>query len=438
MFYHNTKYKFALPDGSPANIAGGIIAASAMPAGQLIRRVRRDIRKYPYLQHRLFDPQMYLAVLDPAVARGPVVNLASYSWFGQNEIPEYDSKQHKSLKAWKAEHEQALVDAWPGAPLPDGIGREHGILAAVQHQLALGCEAIILPAPLTTVVAQNYQTETEWIDLGLQVCRDLRVAVPIYATVALSDTVLRGVDPRTHPLLHTITSQIAARDELNGAYLVIEQAGEDGYACSSRETLLSLLLMVDDLVRGASRQVIVNYMGTFGAIATAAGASVWSSGYYLSQRRLKLTDFDDKTAFAYPRYYSARLAGDIGLDADIVGAHSAGLARKILTDTATSEPLKRALEAESYPGAVPQWVHRPGNITAAAAHYNEVACQLGATLYALDVNRRVEYVERWLRGAVALVCQLNDAGIYKSNYTNLQHQAVWLSVYEDWRSMAGV
>ena len=80
MFYYNAKYAFALPGQAPAAIAGGIIAASAMPAGQL---VRRDFRKYPYLQHRLFDPQMYLSSLDPNVARKSVVNLAS----GPGSVP---------------------------------------------------------------------------------------------------------------------------------------------------------------------------------------------------------------------------------------------------------------------------------------------------------------------------------------------------------------
>src|SRR3954451_22250329 len=97
MFYHNTRYKFALADGSPDGIAGGIILASAMPCGQLLRR---DMRKHSFLQHRVFDPQLYLSGLDPRIAQGPVVNLASWPWFGV-AVPTYDSRHHGSIKNWK-------------------------------------------------------------------------------------------------------------------------------------------------------------------------------------------------------------------------------------------------------------------------------------------------------------------------------------------------
>src|SRR5919108_4374940 len=105
MYYYNAKYTFALPGQSPSAIAGGIISAAAMPAGQLLRR---EFRKYPYLQHRLFDPQLYLSSLDRNVARKSVLNLASWPWFCPGAVPEYDSDKHKSLKNWKELHADDL------------------------------------------------------------------------------------------------------------------------------------------------------------------------------------------------------------------------------------------------------------------------------------------------------------------------------------------
>ena len=106
---------------------------------------------------------------------------------------------------------------------------------------------IILPGPLTTIATQQYATETTWIDAGLEACKALKVGIPILATVAISDSVLRGVDPTQNPLLQTITNQLSARGELAGAYILPELASESGYVCTSRDTLLCILLLIDDL-----------------------------------------------------------------------------------------------------------------------------------------------------------------------------------------------
>ena len=438
MFYHNTKYKFALAEGSPTNIAGGIIACSAMPAGQLLRRVRKDLRKYPYLQHRLYDPQLYLSGLDPLTSRTTVAKLASHQWFAQHEVPDYDSQQHGTIKEWKDQHEDDLLATWRRSPPSGQTQRSECIRAAVAHQVELGCDAIILPSPLTNIAALNYQVEIEWLDAGIEICAEMRVSVPIFATIALADNVLRGIEPIGNPLLHTITSQIASRDELAGAYIVVEQAAEDGYVCTSRETLLSVLLLTDDLSRGAAKQVIVNYMGMFGAVMAAAGVNVWSSGYYLSQRRLKLADFEDKMGLAMPRYYSLALTGDIGLEHDVGRAFAAGLWPRVRLETPASEPLDSALAAGTFPGGAPEWEYRSSNITAAIAHYNTVAYKVGTVLDALDQPRRVDFVQRWLDRSMQLADMLNAVGIHNSTSTNMQHPAIWLSAYEGWRAYSGL
>src|SRR5207245_9303634 len=135
----------------------------------------------------------------------------------------------------------------------------------------------MLPTACATVATQHFQTETAWIDVGLAVCKELRVTLPVFATVALSDTVLRGVPPHEHPLLHTITNQIASREQLAGAYLVLEQTGDDQYVCTVRDSLMALMVVTDDLVRGASRQVIANYLRTIGAVLAGARAALLST-----------------------------------------------------------------------------------------------------------------------------------------------------------------
>jgi hypothetical protein len=431
MFYYNAKYKFALPGQSPSSIAGGLIAASAMPAGQLLRR---NFRTYPYLQHRLFDPQLYLSSLDPNVAAKSVVNLASWPWFCPGAAPEYDSDTHASVKNWKDLHGEALLKSWPNCLPTESQPIADAARAAVKTQMDLGCEMIILPVPLTTLATHQFAEETKWIDAGIDACKALKVAVPVLATVAISDSVLRGLDPTDNPLLHTISNQLSARTELAGAYILPELASESGYVCTSRHTLLSLLLLTDDLVRGAGKTALVNYVGTFGTVASAVGASIWASGYYRSQRRLKLADFEDQIARAMPRYHSLRLAGDVGLEHDVERIYSQ-YGTRILIDTKDGVSMTRSLASGTYPPA--EWQYAQSNITAAAGHYNEVAYRLGQVATQSTENR-IETVQRWLEGAVTWVENLQKIGITTSPQTELTHQAVWLSAFRGWRSHAGL
>jgi len=432
MLYYNTKFKFALPEGAPENLGGGIIAASAMPSGQLVRRIRAGFRKNPYLQHRLFDPQLYLAGLDKLVAPGTVANLATQPWFGKHDVPVYDSETHGTMKAYKDAHEQALLDSWRRtAPTTDDeIG--DAVRACVKYQLDLGCEGILLPAPLTTTAEDAYQTETRWLDIGSTICLELRVAVPVYATVAISDTVLRNVNPFKNALLSTITSQIAARAEIAGAYVVLEQTVDSGYACTARDVLAGLLVLADDLTRGAGKRVVVNYVGSFGVVMSAVGATIWTTGYYRSQRRLRFADHEEVMALAQPRFFSFRLAGDVGLHSDLATAFSAGLGKKLLLPTTPgSEHLYQALADGTYPASVPQWEHRSNNLTAASAHYLIANNKMAMTLDSLDENERIDVVRRWLGRAADIAAELKAMGMHPPT-TDCEHQAVWLAALDDW------
>ena len=255
---------------------------------------------------------------------------------------------------------------------------------------------------MVSVYAEQFERGARWIDAGLQAASEARSPLGNYATVALSDNVLRGIDPFQNELLNTISSQIASRPALAGVYLVVEQGSEAGYVCNSEATLLSLLLLVDDLVRGCNKTVIVNYSGAFGVAASAAGATLWASGYYVGQRRLKLSDMDDKSGRAMPRYYSMPLAGDFGLDV-IEDALAQGLLGRVMTDTPPSTNLRRSLEAHTFPRTAPEWEFRQSNVTAAAAHYNWVMKDIGAYTDGLIAQQRISRVRRWLGSAVYVV-----------------------------------
>lgn len=434
MYYHNTKYKFKLQEDSPDDLAGAIIAASAMLRDQL---QRRELADHSYLRHRYFDTQLYLAALDPTRATAAVPILASYPWFGESKVPPFETDKHKSLVAYKKSVSPSLLNGWRRAPLAAPGDIEKAARAAVSLQLDIECEGIILPAPLVDSVNRGFHDAAQWIDAGLEACRALRVTKPIYATVAICDSMLQNIPAASNPVLLAVTDHIAARPRLAGAYIVIETRDGDAYSFEGQDTPRGLLTLVDDLVRGAGRQVIVNYAGSFGALCRAVGASVWSSGFNLSQRRLKASDFYRKPGGAqFPRYFSFPLAGDVGLEKDLQAIIDARLFRRVVTPTTAALPLHNAIRSGAPPSQVPSWAYQRSRTTAAGAHYNECMRDFGGTLEGLDAHGRVDFIETWLTGAAALAQRIKAAGIEPSRATELDHQAVWLKLFREWRTLA--
>lgn len=441
MFYHNTRYHFKLADQSPDTIAGGIVAASALPRSDLLRRERKALKQHPYLQHRLFDPQLYLADIDATVASSVVAKLGTYPWFRCAPDEPEGAKQKGSVTQSKAELSAHIVAAWPRAAAVESASIAGCVRSCIELQQKFGCEAIILPSPMTRVPGP-YITESQWIDTGLDACRDLRVSVPVYATVAIADTALRQQAPGQSRFLQAVSAQIAARPTLAGAYVVFAQETEDGYCCKVPDTLLSLLLLTDDLVRGAGREVIVNYMGTFGAVARAAGAKVWATGFYRSQRRLRSSDMDDATGRQFPRYYSTRLLGDIGVEEhlDLIAAHA--VRDRVLVNAPSSQQLNDVLRRGGRVSDVAQWQYRSGNFRAAAAHYNTLMHQLGTALEGVEADRRLDVMNKLLVRAEHIAEQVKDATIRSvkrtAGPTDTGSQRIWRATYESWRNLSGV
>lgn len=442
MFYHNTRYAFPLPAGSPDNVAGGIIAASAMPRPQL---ARRKFKRSPYLQHRLFDPQLYLADLNVASAGNAVVKLGSYPWFGC-ALEEFQSGKAGGIPKWKLDQAPQLRSTWPGDAATDGREIATHVRACIEFQQTLGCEAIILPSPMTRSPGGGYAVEMQWLDAGLDACMELRIALPIYATIAIADSALLQLRPLDNPFLQTVTAQIGSRAGLAGAYVVVAQESEDpsSWICKSPDTLLSLLLIVDDIVRGAGRDVIISGMGAFGVVAFAAGARIWSTGYYRSQRRLRTSDFNDTNGRTVPRYYSTRLLGDVGVEYDLALLASDPRGRRVLTDTPASRELNDVLRAGGTPAEVPEWAYAPGPPTAAMAHYNHCMQEVASALDAVEPAQRIEVVASVLRRAESLaehvrdiVTDRNRADEQSTKHTEFGAQRTWREVFDRWRAATG-
>ncbi len=242
MYFFNARFKFKVPELSPP-ILGSIIAASAISPVDLEKRPFKD---HKHLTRRFLDPQLYMSGIDPALDRKTVAKLSAYPWFHSHPVPEYDSDEYSNRTEWKNQHVDDLVSRWTRAVLADPKEIRKAARAAVEFQMRIGCEGILLAGPLTTIVDQTLQAEMEWIDAGLAACKELKVKLPVFATIALSQAVLH-VPPLKSHVLHSLSNAVACRPELAGAYIILEQADPNSYFWTTKDALMSLLVLVDDL-----------------------------------------------------------------------------------------------------------------------------------------------------------------------------------------------
>ncbi|WP_420125545.1 hypothetical protein [Longimicrobium sp.] len=436
MFYRNTRYAFKLPVGAPSGIAGAIINAAAVPRYQLIRKGRtKMLRASGYLQHRLFDPQLYLAGLDRGRASEQAALLASYPWFANPDVPEFDTKVHRRLKDWEAKYLDTLLGSWEGKPAEDNATIAERASAAVEFQLKLECEGLILAAPLTRTASGGLDVEMRWLDAGIEAAQKHRAAVPVFATVALTQDLLSSAEPEQNQLLSALADQLTAR-EVAGVYLTMEQTVETDYVCRDERTLKSLLGFADDIVRIGRLRLVVNSLGSFGAVMSAAGAEIFASDFYRSARSLRLAELIDKSGGTQmPRYFSPALLGDIGLENDLANISKAKMLKRVRLDTVAAQGLHDGLE-DSHE-IVFEWQHERQRVANAKAHYLEAMVRIGKTLSAMETAERVAFVHKWLKKTVKLANDLRGIGISSGYYTELSHQQVWLNAYEWWMRRAG-
>lgn len=429
-FFATLGYK--LPLGSGVHPGGSLILASAMPMHQLVRR--RLGLAGDHLEHRLFDPQLYLAGMDAVHCGKHCTNLASYPWFGIAGVEPYDSGEY-SQASWRQATEDAIEDAWP-SQAPSGVAAiRRGTSEGVAFQHALGTWAVILPAPLIIDPSSTCDLEELWLDHGLRAAADAgKVRVPVFATVAISDVCLR-MKPENNPLLDLIVDMVTAREGLDGVYLVIEQAGEpaEGRNCEGVRTLASLLHLVHAFSVEAGLRVGVNFIGPYGLVCQAAGAEWWASNWYLSLRRLRVAD-RVAGGRAYPSYWSTPAAVDIHLDSELDALASAGLFDGAADRTLAAKGLNAAVLAGKAVSEVPAWTYRQSNVQASMDHYLQACIAWDARIEAMSQPERLEHVDQWLQGAVELVGPI-EVALGKRRRTRTSHVRAWLESLEYYRDV---
>lgn len=419
-FYAPAKFKMALPGDVP-DVDGGIIFPSGLMADALVRR--KLGKKHAHMARRLIDPQLYLAELPAGSCRKACTNLATYPWFSSGNNGTYESGSQTQAE-WRKDLKADIHNQWAGS-VPAGARKiEATVSSCVTFQRELKCEAIILPSPLVTDIATNYSRELAWLDAGLKQAATLAPGLPAYATIAVSDTALRVSDPYENDLLSIIIDQVTARAP-KGAYIVIEQANENGYYCTHPNTVGALLRLVHELKAGGVERIVLAPFGTAGLLGLAAGADAWCVGWYRGERRIKLADFTDQMGMAVPTYYSHQAATEFHLANDLDRVVVAGLLEEVADETDASRDLLRALRGGAKVASVPEWQYRQSNVGAACEHFLRVAVRETAAFGPLSEAADVKHVNAWLRDAERLATKLYRIGNFNAR-TELGHQANWI------------
>ena len=419
-FYFLAKFQMVVPGTDGA--AGGIIIPSGIASHTL---TRRSLNK-PNLQRRLLDPQIYLSHLQADRCRATCTKLASYPWFLADDLAAYDSGQYTQAQ-WRAASEATITQHWRGTPLMTSDIRQ-SVDSCITYQRDRGVEAIILPSPLTNDHASDYARESEWLEIGVERSHDLAPNLPALVTIAISDTCLRGFTPTDNTLIDIILDQVTARAPA-GAYVVLEQANEITYNCTSANTVGALLRLVRGLKDGGLRRVIVSYAGTAGLLALIAGADGWATGWYRSERRLRLTDIEQTEGRAMPAYYSHPAATEFHLANDLTGVRDAGMLNLIRDETPDSGPLLAALDAGFGPQDVVPWQPRLSNVAAARSHYATVMIRETERIANLDGPAQTAYGRDWMRSARDAATALYGIGGFNQR-TELDHQRAWREAFE--------
>jgi hypothetical protein len=233
--------------------------------------------------------------------------------------------------------------------------------------------------------------------------------------------------PVDNALIDAIVDQVTSRAP-EGAYLVLEQANEDGYYCTHPNTIGAVLRIIHGLKLGGIGRVVVSFAGTGGLLALAVGADTWSTGWYRGERRLRLVDFEQQEGRAVPAYYSHNLAGEFHLESDLDRATRAGFLPRIADVTVASEGLIRALERGTSTSAVPDWQYRQSNVAASIEHFLTVMSRETGVLSALNNNACLDYAQTWLETADNLASALYSVGSFNSR-TSLNHQRSWREAF---------
>lgn len=421
MFMLNIGYRWT----NRERVDGVVINASGVHKAQI---VRRNLQVEP--SALLFDPQLYLSGLDLSRCTTTCARLSTYPWFGGGSEYEFDS-EIQTQKEWFEIHKSSMV--WPVALPTIKQGIKESIITCFDFQISIGVTHLTIPTPIVEDVEDEFASQLLWIDTALELKTDYEL--PMLATVAFTDNIVIHQDPLDNRVVQTIIDNLSAREELDGAYVLPIQTGNNSIRIIEKGVATTLLHISHILGNQNGKIIFVNFADSFGYACLAVGATGFIGGYTNKTRRMNFVDFiEDGGGGAYPRFYSHNLLLELLTDRDLSKIRDAKLLRLIRDDkTDASDDLLAILNEGLSANDLPNWREGLNNVTTATIHKIERLAWVSRQLTEVggDIQSRLDHVLEWLQTAEAnqflLQSRFNTAPLEDDG----THIAVWTRAFED-------
>lgn len=420
MFLLNLGTQWTIPE---VTVDGILFAACGVDSHAPIRRARPASAGLI-----LFDPQLYMIALDIEEARLTCARLSTYPWV-PIDAPEYDSDEQR-LDEWLRDVGDAIRGVWPPTIPTTPAAISPLVSAALDFQEGLGVSLFLLPAPLTSDPDTDLSAELQWIDAGIQASRGR----PILATVAVSDSLLISRSARENLLIQAIADQITAREELEGVYLVVEQARGESLHLTHPNVARSVLELCHLVAVEGSKKVILNYVDIFGLVSLGAGAFALASGGSVRTRRLHFGDYAARGGGGpFPRFYSHSTVSEYLPQRELERLWRMRLGRLFQgEETPHSQSLLNALRAGTPTVDIPDWREVRNNVRAARAHRIHRLAASARQLVALPLAERRDAILEWLQDAERNVTYINERTENDPLEDDARHVRVWRTAFEDY------
>jgi hypothetical protein len=425
MFALNLGYRWNL-----ASTTAGIHDVIYLPQGNSRPRLQRAPRTEA--QGVLFDPQLYLAGLDAEQCTKACVRLASFPWFGVNELEAFDSGTGK-LTDWEAASRAVIAELWTATP-PDG---DNAIATAcrdvIEFQVGLGCSAIILPSPLITEREDEAQVPAQWLDAAVEAARELEVGQPLLASVALTETVLNDSAFLPAGFLDTVVDQVSSRPGIDGVYIVIAQIDARHPFQTDARVYRAYLHLCRAFAYLNYDTILTNFADVFGLVCLGVGATGLATGQSHALRRLALSGLEDEGfGKALPHLYSHRAVAEFLSESHLGPIAATRLLRPIRDTTRYSAALMGELARGGSASNLPRWAESQNNNNEASKHFlNRIASETEDLLQG-SLAEREERVRAWLEDAdanrVYLERRLSDAG--RGHVGRFAASGEWLQMFD--------
>lgn len=398
---------FALNEGfkwfstSFTNLEGAVYLASGNDAERMRRSPQANFT------WKIFDPQLYLAGLAGEESAKICARLASYSWFGLDGVPEFDSGE-QGRRAWQQAMQAFVRDNWRGSA-PDEDELAGCAASAVAFQADLGCTHILAPSPLIAEREDEAESCALWIDASLDAAAELETGQPIIATVAISEAVLNNASFNEGGFLDTVVDQVTSRDGLGGVYIVVAQTQALHPLSAPTIVTKAYAHLTQAFANFGYEFVFVNFADVFGIACLGLGATGFATGRSYSLRRLCLASMlDESFGLPLPHLYSHRAIAEFLSEREMEVIAQRNLMSRVRDITPHSQDLFQALTAGRQISTVPAWAESKNNVTAAARHFIARMIAEGAAQSELSVDDRLARVTAWLASAATHQDALGD------------------------------